>query len=181
MALETKSIELGTPCPDFRLPSVDGTVVGRDDFRDTPVLGVFFYCNHCPYAQAIEGRFMELARDYEGKGFRFVAISSNDATTYPDDSFENMKRRAKERGYRFPYLYDEDQSVARAFDAVATPDLYIFDKSRRLAYHGRLDDSPRDATKVQRRELREAVDALLAGERPDARQNPSIGCSIKWK
>jgi peroxiredoxin len=181
MAVETKPLELGTPCPDFRLPSVDGTVVGRDDFRDTPVLGVFFYCNHCPYAQAIEGRLVELARDYEGKGFRFVAISSNDATTYPDDSFENMKLRAKERGYRFPYLYDEDQSVARAFDAVATPDLYIFDKSRRLAYHGRLDDSPRDATKVQRRELREAVDALLAGERPDARQNPSIGCSIKWK
>jgi peroxiredoxin len=181
MAMETKPIELGTPCPDFRLPATDGTTVGRDDFQGTPVLGVFFTCNHCPYAQAIEQRLLDLARDYEDLGFRFVAICSNDARTYPDDSFENMKKRALERGYPFPYLHDEDQSVARAFDAVATPDLYVFDRDRRLAYHGRLDDSPRDPSKVGRRELREAVDALLGGKKPDSRQNPSIGCSIKWK
>lgn len=181
MAAESKDIELGFQCPDFRLPSVAGAMVARDDFADAPLFGVFFYCNHCPYAKAIEGRLVELEKDYQSKGFRFVAISANDAATYPEDSFANMKKRADERGYRFPYLYDESQSVARAFGAVCTPDLYVFDRDRKLAYHGRLDDSPMDASKVKRRELREAVDALLAGRALDAHQNPSIGCSIKWK
>jgi peroxiredoxin len=181
MAVESRPVEIGSPCPDFRLPSVDGTIVGRDDFAEAKVFGVFFYCNHCPYAKAIEGRLTQLERDYRDKGFRFVAISANDAATYPEDSFANMKKRAEERGYRFPYLYDESQSIARAFGAVCTPDLYVFDRDRKLAYHGRLDDAPMDASKVKRRELGEAVDALLAGRAPDARQNPSIGCSIKWK
>jgi peroxiredoxin len=181
MAVESKSVEIGFPLPDFRLPSVTGASVGPSDYEDTTVFGVFFTCNHCPYAKAIEGRLLELDRDYAGKGFRFVAISANDAATYPDDSFANMKKRAAERGYGFPYLYDESQAVARAFGAVCTPDLYVFDQSRKLAYHGRLDDSPMDASKVKRRELREAVDALLAGRTPSVAQNPSIGCSIKWK
>jgi peroxiredoxin len=181
MAVESKNVELGFPCPDFRLPSVTGNRVGRDDYASTPIFGVFFTCNHCPYAKSIEGRLIELDRDYASKGFRFVAISANDAITYPDDSFPNMKKRAEERGYGFPYLYDEDQSVARAFGAVCTPDLYVFDRDRKLAYHGRLDDSPMDASKVKRRELREALDALLAGKTPSGAQNPSIGCSIKWK
>jgi peroxiredoxin len=181
MAVESKPVELGFPCPDFRLPSVAGPPVGPDDYEGTPFFGVFFTCNHCPYAKAIEGRLIELERDYADKGFRFVAISANDAVTYPDDSFANMKKRAEERGYRFPYLYDESQAVARAFGAVCTPDLYVFDRDRKLAYHGRLDDSPMDASKVKRRELREALDALLAGRAPSAAQNPSIGCSIKWK
>jgi peroxiredoxin len=181
MALESNKNPLGSPCPDFRLPAALGGIVARDDFANIPVLGVFFYCNHCPYAQAIEGRLIELEKDYRDRGFRFVAISPNDAMTYPDDSFANMKKRAEQRGYAFPYLYDEDQSVARAFDAVCTPDLYVFDAARKLAYHGRLDDSPRDPAKVHRSELREAVDALLLGRRPSEQQNPSIGCSIKWK
>jgi peroxiredoxin len=181
MAVESKSVELGFPCPDFRLPSVTGGTVSRDDLKDAPILGVFFTCNHCPYAQSIEGRLIELDRDYAGKGFRFVAISANDAVTYPDDSFANMKKRAEQRGYGFPYLYDESQAVARAFGAVCTPDLYVFDRDRKLAYHGRLDDSPMDASKVKKRELREALDALLAERAPSAHQNPSIGCSIKWK
>ena len=181
MAVESKSVDLGSPCPAFRLPSTSGSVVSPSDFADEAVLGVFFSCNHCPYAKAIEGRLVELEKDYRGKGFRFVVISANDAGTYPDDSFENMKRRATDRAYAFPYLYDEDQSVARAFGAVCTPDLYVFDRDRKLAYHGRLDDAPMDASKVKRRELREAVDALLAGTRSDAAQHPSIGCSIKWK
>jgi peroxiredoxin len=181
MAVESKPVELGFPCPDFRLPSVDGTLVGRDDFADTPLFGVFFTCNHCPYAKAIEARLIELDRDYASKGFRFVAVSANDAVTYPDDSFANMKKRAQDRGYGFHYLHDESQAVARAFGAVCTPDLYVFDRDRKLAYHGRLDDSPMDASKVKRRELREALDALLAGRAPSPAQNPSIGCSIKWK
>jgi peroxiredoxin len=181
MATESKSVDVGFPCPDFRLPSVTGSTVARDDYEDAPVLGVFFTCNHCPYAKAIEPRLLELEKDYRDTGFRFVAISVNDAATYPDDSFDNMKKRARERGYTFPYLYDESQETARAFDAVCTPDLYLFDRKRKLAYHGRLDDSPMDASKVKRRELREALDALLAGRTPDPKQNPSIGCSIKWK
>jgi peroxiredoxin len=181
MAIESKEIELGSACPPFRLPSVTGGMVDRDDFAGVPVLGVFFSCNHCPYAKAIEGRLIELERDYRDRGFRFVTISVNDAASYPEDSFDNMKKRATERGYAFPYLYNEDQSVARAFGAVCTPDLYVFDRDRKLAYHGRLDDSPMDPTKVKRRELREAVDALLAGKTPTPSQNPSIGCSIKWK
>lgn len=181
MATESKPVELGFPCPDFRLPSVDGPTVARDDLASTPVLGVFFYCNHCPYAKAIEGRLIELERDYRDGGFRFVAICANDAATYPEDSFPNMKKRAEARGYGFPYLHDESQSVARAFGAVCTPDLYVFDRDRRLAYHGRLDDSPMDPSKVKRRELPEAVDALLGGRAPDPHQNPCIGCSIKWK
>ena len=181
MAIESKEIELGSACPPFRLPAVSGGVVDRDDFGTVPVLGVFFSCNHCPYAKAIEGRLIELERDYRDRGFRFVAISVNDAASYPEDSFDNMKKRAAERSYAFPYLYNEDQSVARAFGAVCTPDLYVFDQSRKLAYHGRLDDSPMDPTKVKRQELREAVDALLAGKKPTTAQNPSIGCSIKWK
>ena len=179
MAVESKPVEIGFPCPDFRLPSVAGPSVGPSDFKDATLFGVFFTCNHCPYAKAIEGRLLELDRDYAGKGFRFVAVSANDASTYPDDSFVNMKKRAEERGYGFPYLYDESQAVARAFGAVCTPDLYVFDRDRKLAYHGRLDDSPMDASKVKRRELREAVDALLAGRASSAAQNPSIGCSIK--
>jgi thiol-disulfide isomerase/thioredoxin len=181
MAVESKEIELGSPCPPFRLPSVGGGVVGRDDFAEVPVFGVFFSCNHCPYAKAIEGRLIELERDYRDRGFRFVVISVNDAVSHPEDSFDNMKKRAAERGYAFPYLYDEAQTSARVLGAVCTPDLYVFDPTRRLAYHGRLDDSPMDPSKVNRRELREAVDALLAGKTPSSAQNPSIGCSIKWK
>jgi peroxiredoxin len=179
--LESDPIDLAVACPDFRLPSAQGGSVALDDFAGVLVLGVFFYCNHCPYAQAIEERLIRLEIDYRDRGFRFVAISPNDARAYPEDSFEKMQTRAQQRNYGFPYLYDEDQSVARAFGAVCTPDLYVFDANRKLAYHGRLDDSPMEATKVRRHELREAVDAMLRGEPTPERQNPSIGCSIKWK
>lgn len=181
MPVESNPVETGFSCPDFRLPAVSGATVGRDDFASEHLFGVFFTCNHCPYAKAIEGRLIELERDYRDKGFRFVAISANDAATYPEDGFDNMAKRAAERGYGFPYLYDERQTVARAFGAVCTPDLYVFDRDRKVAYHGRLDDSPMDASKVKRRELREAVDALLQGRTPEGHQNPSIGCTIKWK
>jgi thiol-disulfide isomerase/thioredoxin len=181
MAVESKDIELGSPCPPFRLPAVAGGMVDRDDFANVAVFGVFFSCNHCPYAKAIEGRLVELEKDYRDRAFRFVVISVNDAVSYPEDSFDGMKKRAAERGYAFPYLYNEDQTTARALGAMCTPDLYVFDDERRLAYHGRLDDAPMDPSKVKRRELREAVDALLDGKKPSPAQNPSIGCSIKWK
>ncbi len=182
MALtESRDLPLGTPCPDFRLPSVDGKVFARDDFRDRPVLVVMFICNHCPYVQAVEDRIIQLAREYGPRGVQFVGICSNDPTDYPDDRPERLLERWRRKGYGFPYLIDASQDVARAFGAVCTPDIYVFDRDRRLAYHGRIDDNWQDPTRVTRRELAAALDALLAGRRPAAEQIHSIGCSIKWR
>jgi peroxiredoxin len=182
MALtENTDLALGTPCPDFRLSSVEGDIVGRDDFATAPVLVVMFLCNHCPYVQAIEDRLIALARTYEPKGIQFVGVCSNDPTHYPDDAPAKLRARAREKGYGFPYLVDETQQVARDFGAVCTPDLYVYDRERRLAYHGRLDDDWKNPDKVTRRELAAALDALLAGTARSQEQLHSIGCSIKWK
>ena len=182
MALtENQDVPLGTPCPDFRLPSVDGQTVGRDDFARSPVLVVLFICNHCPYVQAVEDRIVALQRDYGPRGVQLVGICSNDPTDYPDDRPERLLARWREQRYGFPYLIDAAQDVARAFDAVCTPDIYVYDRDRRLAYHGRIDDNWKEPAKVQRQEMREALDALLAGHRPAREQTQSIGCSIKWR
>jgi peroxiredoxin len=182
MALtENQDIPLGTPCPDFRLPGVDGPIVARDDFRDGPVLVVMFICNHCPYVQAVEDRIIGLAREYGPRGVQVVGICSNDPTDYPDDRPERLRQRWQEKGYGFPYLIDESQDVARAFGAVCTPDIYVFGPDRRLAYHGRIDDNWKEPGKVKRRELAAALDALLEGGAPAREQLHSIGCSIKWR
>jgi peroxiredoxin len=182
MALtESREITRGTACPDFRLRSVDGKIYAREDFRDRPVLVVLFICNHCPYVQAVEDRIVALAREYGPKGVQLVGICSNDPTDYPDDRPERLLARWREKGYGFPYLVDESQDVARAFGAVCTPDIYVFDRARRLAYHGRIDDDWKEPAKVKRRELAAALEALLAGKTPAAEQLHSIGCSIKWK
>ena len=181
MAVETPPPELGAACPDFRLPGVDGKTYGRDDFAAKPILVVMFICNHCPYVKAVEGRLIALAREFEGRGVQLVGICSNDAETYPDDAFDKLAARWREKGYGFPYLHDEPQDVARAFGAVCTPDIFVYDKDRRLAYRGRLDDSWKDAAKVTRRELAGALEALLGGAAPPADQRPSMGCSIKWR
>jgi peroxiredoxin len=182
MALtENQDLALGTPCPPFRLPSVDGKTVDRDDFADAPALVVMFICNHCPYVQAVEDRLIALAREYRPKGVAFVGICSNDPTGYPDDAPPRLLARWREKGYGFPYLVDASQAVAKAFDAVCTPDVFVYDRARRLAYHGRIDDNWREPAKVRRRELAEALDALLAGKAPSREQLHSIGCSIKWK
>jgi peroxiredoxin len=182
MALtENRDIPLGTPCPDFRLVSVDGRTVARDDFRDKPVLVVMFICNHCPYVQAVEDRIVALAAEYGPRGVQTVAICANDPTDYPDDRPAKLLERWRAKRYGFPYLVDESQDVARAFGAVCTPDIYVFDRARTLAYHGRIDDNWQTPSKVTRRELAAALDALLAGGRPAAAQHHSIGCSIKWK
>ena len=179
--LESGRVALGTPAPDFALPGTDDTTHRLSDFADAPVLVVAFICNHCPYVRAIEGRLVDLAADYAPRGVQLVGINSNDADTYPDDSLPHMKARAKERGYRFPYLVDETQEVARAYGAVCTPDFFVYGPDRRLAYHGRLDDNWKDAPAVRQRELRAALDRLLAGDTPAAQQIPSMGCNIKWK
>jgi peroxiredoxin len=182
MALtENRDIALGTPCPDFRLRAVDGQTHARDDFREKPVLVVMFICNHCPYVQAVEDRIVSLQREYASRGVQLVGVCSNDPTDYPDDHPTRLLARWREKGYGFPYLVDETQDVARSFGAVCTPDLYVFDRERRLAYHGRIDDNWKEPGKVTRRELAAALDALLAGRRPAPEQQHSLGCSIKWR
>jgi len=174
-------MQLGTPAPPFELPGVDGAVWSLGSFADAEALVVVFTCNHCPYAKAAEARLVELQRDYGPRGVRLCAINSNDAVAYPDDSFEAMKARAAERGFPFPYLWDESQEVARAYDAACTPDIFVFDAARRLAYNGRLDDSWQDPAAVTRRDLRDALDRVLEGKPVDFEVVPSMGCSIKWK
>jgi peroxiredoxin len=181
MAIESKAAIAGTSCPDFRLPAVDGRSYGRDDFATAPVLVVMFICNHCPYVKAVEDRLIELNRQYGPRGVQFVGVCSNDAVSYPDDAFDALAERWRTKGYGFPYLHDESQAVARAFGAVCTPDIYVYDRDRQLAYRGRIDDSWKDPGKVTRHELAEALDALLAGRRPAADQKPTLGCSIKWR
>jgi len=181
MAIETPPPELGAPCPDFRLPAVDGKTYARDDFPAKPALVVMFICNHCPYVKAVEDRLIRLAREFEPRGVQFVAVCANDAENYPDDAFDKLAARWRERGYGFPYLHDEAQDVARAFGAVCTPDIFVFDRDRRLAYRGRIDDSWKDESRVTRRELADALDALVAGKQPSREQRPSMGCSIKWR
>jgi peroxiredoxin len=180
MAVESTAAASGAPCPGFRLPAVDGKTYGHEDFASSSVLVVMFICNHCPYVKAVEDRLIELARGHGPRGVAFVGICSNDAVSYPDDAFDKLAERWRQKGYGFPYLHDESQAVARVFGAVCTPDIFVYGPDRRLAYHGRIDDSWKDPARVTRRELAEALDALLAGRAPPEAR-PTIGCSIKWK
>ncbi len=175
----TPEPELGSPCPTFELPATDGKTYSLADFQGRPLV-VMFICNHCPYVKAVEDRLLDLGREYREKGVAFVAICSNDAEKYPEDSFDKLKERAEEKDYPFPYLHDESQEVAKRFGAVCTPDFFVYDQKHRLAYRGRLDDSWKEPTQVTRRELREALDDLLAGRPVTENQKPSMGCSIKW-
>jgi peroxiredoxin len=172
------TITLATEAPSFDLPGVDGEEHALDDYADVPALAVVWSCNHCPYVQAWEGRMIELQREYGDRGFRLVAVNSNDAETYPEDSFEAMKARAERQGFNFDYLYDEDQSVLAAYGAERTPEVFLFDSERRLVYHGAIDDS-REESEVTQRYLRDAIEAVLAGEEPPVRETPPVGCSVK--
>ncbi|MFW5925621.1 MAG: thioredoxin family protein [Myxococcota bacterium] len=179
--MHSKGLEPGTPAPDFNLPGVDGRKHALGDFDEAKVLVVIFTCNHCPYAKASEDRFVAIQRDYAGRGVQLVAINPNDAEAYPDDSFERMKQRAEEKGFNFPYLRDESQQVARAYDAACTPDIFVFDRDRRLVANTRLDDNTKQPDQVTRQDLREIIDANLEGKRLPFDPKPSVGCSIKWK
>ena len=179
--LKSTEIPLGTSAPAFRLHSVDGKEYALQDFASAKALVLMFICAHCPYVQAVEDRIIALNRDYQNRGVQFVGICSNDPSDYPDDRPEALRRRAEEKGYGFPYLVDETQQVAKDYGAVCTPDIYVFDAERHLAYHGRIDDSWQDVSKAKIHDLRDALDQILAGQKPDAEQHPSMGCSIKWK
>jgi peroxiredoxin len=183
MALtESTMLELGTIAPDFALRDVvTGKTVHRDDFRGQTGLLVMFICTHCPYVKHIEKGLAQLGTDYSGK-LGIVAISSNDAQNYPDDSPEGLKKQAQRLGFVFPYLYDESQSVARAYHAACTPDIYLFDREFKLVYRGQFDGArPGNSLPVTGQDLRAALDAVLRGEKPGADQKASIGCNIKWK
>ena len=174
------SIALCTETPSFELPGVDCADHSLDDYRDAKLLALVQYCNHCPYVLAWEGRLMALAGDYADRGVRVVAVNSNDAARYPEDSFERMKERAEELDFPFDYLFDASQTLARALGAERTPEVFLFDEQRRLRYHGAIDDYSDEAA-VATSYLREAVDALLAGDQPPVTETESVGCTVKWK
>ena len=175
-------LPLGTTAPDFKLPDTNGKTVSLADFRDKPALLVLFICNHCPYVQHIRAGLAQLARDYLPRGVAIVGINANDVANYPDDSPARMKEEVKAAGYLFPYLYDESQAVAKAYRAACTPDIYLFDQGRKLVYRGQFDDSrPGNGIPVTGKDLRAALDTVLAGKPVSPVQKASVGCNIKWK
>jgi peroxiredoxin len=175
-------LPLGTKAPDFSLVNVDGRTVSLADVSNEPALLVIFMCNHCPFVKHLADALAQFSADYMAKSVAVVGINSNDVANYPADSPEQMVREAEERGYRFPYLYDATQEVAKAYRAACTPDFFLFDRDRRLVYRGQFDDSrPDNGKPITGADLRAAIDAVLAGKKPSEQQRPSIGCNIKWK
>jgi peroxiredoxin len=175
-------LPLGTTAPDFKLPDTTGKTLSLADFKDQPALLVIFMCNHCPYVKHIRAGLAQLARDYSPRGVALVGINANDVANYPEDSPAKMAQEVKSAGYIFPYLYDATQAVAKAYRAACTPDIFLFDKSRRLVYRGQFDDSrPGNGIPVTGKDLRAALDAVLAGKPVPTNQKASIGCNIKWK
>jgi peroxiredoxin len=177
----SKMTQLGMRAPDFELPATDGKTYSLESSKDAPALLVVFTCNHCPYAQAVENRLIALGREFGPRGVATVLINSNDVVNYPEDSFDQMKRRAQAKDYPFPYCLDETQEVAKAYRAACTPDPFLFDAGRRLVYRGRIDDNWQEPSKVTRRDLREALEAVLTGRPVNPDQMAAMGCNIKWK
>ena len=175
-------LPLGTPAPDFRLPdTVSRKTVSLSEFKSGVATVVMFICNHCPYVKHVNPELIRVAQDYQAKGVKFIAISSNDAGNYPEDAPDKMKETAQRLGYPFPYLYDETQDVARVYQAACTPDFYVFDGQLKLVYRGRLDGStPGNEVSLTGQDLRAALDAVLTGKSVNGDQKPSMGCNIKW-
>jgi peroxiredoxin len=175
-------LPLGTPAPDFQLPDTNGKTVSLADFKNQTALVVVFMCNHCPYVVHLRAGLAQFARDYAAKNVGIVGINANNAQTHPADSPAKMKDEVKTAGYIFPYLYDETQAVAKSYRAACTPDIFLFDRGRRLVYRGQFDASrPGNSIPVTGKDLRAAVDAVLAGKPTSEMQVASIGCNIKWK
>lgn len=181
-AIESRMLPLGTEAPAFALPDPDGNVHGLDDARDARAYLVMFICNHCPFVKHVAPELARVGEDYGDRGVAIFAVNSNDFERYPDDAPDRMRREAKKRGYRFPYLVDADQEVAKAYLAACTPDFFLFDRERRLVYRGQLDNSrPSNGVPVTGADLRAAIDAVLQGTPVNEKQVPSIGCGIKWR
>ena len=179
--MATNTLKIGSPAPDFNLLGIDDKKYSLASFKDKKALIVIFSCNHCPYVQAYEDRIKQIQKDYQSKGVEVIAINSNEDKGYPEDSFENMKKRAAEQKFNFLYLRDEDQSVARAYDATHTPEIFVFDGNRKLAFHGKIDDNWQEPNKVKNHYLKSALDELLAGQEISIPETFTIGCTIKWK
>jgi peroxiredoxin len=174
------STVLGAEAPQFDLPGVDGQNHSLDSYAAADVLVLVQSCNHCPYVQAWEGRLSAIAGDYGERGVRVVAVNSNDADAHPEDSFVEMQKRSQEQDFAFDYLYDEPQAVARTLGSERTPEVFVYDRDRRLRYHGAIDDN-RDETAVSQQYLRDALDALLSGQDPPVAETPPVGCTMKWR
>jgi peroxiredoxin len=175
-------LPLGTLAPDFRLPNTDGRLVALGDFADKPAMLVVFLCNHCPYVLHVREALAKFGREYQPRHLGMVGINANDPENHPDDSPANMAREVRVAGYTFPYLFDETQTVAKAYRAACTPDFFLFDQLRKLVYRGQFDDSrPGNGKPISGADLRAAVDAVLSGKPVSPTQKPSMGCNIKWK
>lgn len=176
-------LALGTKAPKFKLPdAVTGKMLALDDFKSDKAVVVMFISNHCPYVKHIQDKLAEVAQHYQTQGVKFIAINSNDIISYPADSPEKMRLVAEQHHYTFPYLFDETQEIARAYQAACTPDFYVFNKDMECVYRGRFDDAtPGNSNPVTGKELTSALDSVLAGEPVDQNQKPSVGCNIKWK
>ena len=183
MAVASVMLPLGTAAPPFALREVvTGQVYSLDSFSGTAALLVMFLCRHCPYVQHVEQEIAKIGQDYRDSGLGIIGISSNDPAAYPDDAPARLKEMAQRLGFTFPFCFDDSQEVAKAYKAACTPDFYLFDSQQRLVYRGQLDDSrPGNNKPLTGRDLRAAIDAVLAGKPVAGNQQPSIGCSIKWK
>ncbi len=176
-----KKLEIGQRAPDFALPGVDGKDHSLVSFRDKKVVVVMFTCNHCPYVQAYEDRLISIQRDYGKKDVQLIAINANDSSSYPEDGFDNMIKRAQQKQYNFPYLRDENQRVARAYGAEYTPEVFVLNSKFQVRYIGRMDDNWQNPDKVKSHDLRNAIDAVLAHKKVENPVTHAIGCTIKWK
>ncbi len=178
--MATDTLKIGSLAPDFNIPAIDGKKYSLNTFADKKALVIVFSCNHCPYVQAYEDRIIEIQKDYS-KDVQVVAISSNEDINYPEDSFENMKARAEIKKFNFPYLHDETQNIAKAYDVTHTPEIFLFDKERKLVFHGKIDDNWQEPQNVKSKYLRNAIDELLSGKQISVPETFTIGCTIKWK
>jgi peroxiredoxin len=176
-----ETLKIGSVAPDFTLPGTNGRNYSLDYFSPGKGFIIIFSCNHCPYVRAYKNRIRQIQSDYSDKGIRLFAINSNDSDQYEDDSFENMKVRAAEMNFNFPYLRDEDQVVARSYGASHTPEIFLFNSQKKLVFHGKIDDNWRDETKVVSTYLRDAIEELIDGKEISVPETFTIGCTIKWK
>ena len=180
--MKPEELKIGSPAPAYNnLPGADGKKYSLSTFSDKKALVIVFSCNHCPYVQAYEDRMISVQRDYAARGVQLIAINSNEIEHYPEDNFDEMVKRAKTKGYNFPYLRDEDQSVANMYGATHTPEFFLFDDKRKLRYRGKMDDNYQNPSAVKTNFLRDALDAILSGRDVPQPETYSIGCTIKWK